>query len=65
MTERGRFRQADITKAIRGAVNAGMQPTLIRIHPDGEIEVGFGSDKSESHYDRWKRQDADSWTDLD
>ncbi len=38
------FKQADLTRALRGAQAAGMVPSGCRINPQtGEIEVQFGS----------------------
>ena len=39
MTARSRFSQADITRAIKGAVAAGMQVGTVRVSPAGEIIV--------------------------
>lgn len=43
MARRATFRQADLTRALRGARAAGMDPCGCRINPvTGEIEVQFG-----------------------
>jgi hypothetical protein len=33
------FRQADVTRAARGAANAGLRVSSIKIAPDGAIEI--------------------------
>lgn len=35
------YKQSDVTRALKGAVAAGMQPSGCRIAPNGEIEVVF------------------------
>lgn len=41
------FKQADVTKALKGAVAAGMKPRGYRINPvTGEIEVQLGNDNA-------------------
>lgn len=41
---RATFKQADLTRALRGAQAAGMVPSGCRINPHtGEIEMQFGS----------------------
>ncbi len=45
MTRRATFKQADLTRALRGARAAGMEPRDCRINPmTGEIEMRFGQD---------------------
>ena len=39
MTERARFRQADVTRALKGAIAAGFTEPRIVIQPDGTIEI--------------------------
>ncbi len=38
---RASFKQADATRALKGAVAAGLRPTGFRIDPSGAIEVQF------------------------
>ena len=57
------FRQADVTRAMRGAQAAGMQVTRVEIEPDGKIVVS--SDKSgaptdESPLEVWRRENGQS-----
>lgn len=40
-SRRSSFKQADATRALRGAVAAGLKPTGYRIDPTGAIEVMF------------------------
>lgn len=42
MTERARFKQIDVTRAVRGAIEAGMTVELVEIAPDGKISVQGG-----------------------
>lgn len=46
MSRRANFRQADLTRALRGAVAAGMKPSGCRVNKDGEIELQFGNDNA-------------------
>lgn len=46
-TRRATFKQADLTRALRGARAAGMEPRGCRINPaTGEIEMQFGNDNA-------------------
>lgn len=43
MTVTASFKQSDLTRALKGAIQAGMEPRGCRIHPGtGEIELSFG-----------------------
>jgi hypothetical protein len=42
MSRRSTFKQAEITKALKGALAAGMKPSGYRIDPMGGIVVMFG-----------------------
>lgn len=39
MTAKSRFKQADVTRAMKGALAAGEQIGMVRITPSGEILV--------------------------
>jgi hypothetical protein len=56
MTARARFRQADVTKAVIGAMAAGLTPSRVCIEPDGTITLEFGAPQPQNAYDRWKRE---------
>lgn len=59
MASRVPFRQIDVTRAIRGAMSAGMKPTRAEI-VDGKIVLSF-VDRAEpmSALDEWKaKRDA-------
>lgn len=43
-TRAARFRQADLTRALRAAAAAGMKPSGCRIDASGDIVVMFGGD---------------------
>jgi hypothetical protein len=57
MTERARFRQADVTRALKGAVAAGFAAPRLIIHSDGTIELITGENSTELDAD-------DEWADL-
>ena len=45
MTRRAAFKQSDLTRALRGAKAAGLEPQGCKINPaTGEIEMQFGKD---------------------
>jgi hypothetical protein len=47
LSRRASFKQADLTRALRGARAAGMEPHGCRINPvTGEIEVHFSNDST-------------------
>lgn len=49
MSKRASFKQADLTRALRGVRAAGVEPRSCRINPaTGEIEMQFGRDISAS-----------------
>lgn len=52
---RSRFTQADVTRAIRGAVAAKLQIACIRIEPDGTILIvpGNPSDAHPPEVNEW------------
>ena len=44
MARRSTFKQADVTRALRGAVAAGLKPSGVRIDANGAIKVQIGKD---------------------
>jgi len=44
MTAPARFRQSDVTRAIRSAKDAGVRLSKILILPNGAIEMTFGGE---------------------
>lgn len=57
MTDRARFRQADVTRALKGAVAAGFAEPRLIIHPDGTIELLTGTIGPDA-------ETEDEWADL-
>jgi hypothetical protein len=53
VTRAARFTQADVRRALSGAVAAGVPVASFRIHPNGHIEVLLGRPKREHHNDEW------------
>lgn len=49
------IRQADITRAVKGALSAGMQPGRVEVRPDGTVVIyaaGEQADTGENPCDR-------------
>ena len=42
------FKQADLTRAIKAASNAGLNVSAVSICPNGNIELRFDADENES-----------------
>ena len=57
MTAPARFRQADLTRALRGAEAAGVRPVRVEIDANGRIVLTFDSASA-------PRGAANSWDDL-
>lgn len=57
MTEKARFRQADITRALKGAQQASFKNPRVILRPNGEIEVIGLNDPPE-------KLKGTSWDDL-
>lgn len=65
MTAKARFHQKDVTKALNGALDAGLRPKSINIGPDGSINLEFEDPPKESAYDLWKASRASRRVELD
>lgn len=51
------FREADVTRACKGVIKAGLTPRRAEIDRDGKIVVVFDGDhsaKPPTDFDRWK-----------
>jgi len=57
-----RFRQQDLTRALKGAKAAGVEVGRVEIEPDGKIVVFTASDAQEAStpLEKWKRDHARS-----
>ena len=57
-----RFRQSDLTRALKGAIAAGIKIASIEIDPAGKIVIMTGTNElvaSTSALDKWMTKDAD------
>lgn len=57
VTERARFTQADVTRALKGAKQAGFRSPRVILRPNGEIEIIGLNDPPE-------KLKGTSWDDL-
>jgi|GEM_PF-3008884 len=53
MTAPARFRQSDVTRAIRSAKDAGVRLSKILILPNGAIEMTFGGETRTQGKSSW------------
>jgi hypothetical protein len=44
MTTKSSFKQSDVTRALRGAKQAGFNAKSVRVEPDGSIEITIAGD---------------------
>jgi hypothetical protein len=56
MARRVAFKQADVSRALKGAVNAGLKPCRAEIGADGRIVLVFEGAATEpvTEFDQWK-----------
>ncbi len=57
MTVAARFKQVDVTRAVKGAQAAGLRPTGMEIDPNGKIILIFGPLAKKAHQ-------GGSWDDV-
>ena len=53
------FKQVDVTRALKGALAAGIPPLACQLRPDGSIYLRFGKTEAEDEtndFDRLLRQ---------
>jgi hypothetical protein len=49
------FRQADLTRALKGALNAGVKPSRAEIDADGKLVIVFDDESAEvMPLDKWR-----------
>lgn len=57
-----RFRQSDLTRALKAAITAGLEVAVVEIDPSGKIVIMTGAKElasSASALDKWMAKDAD------
>jgi hypothetical protein len=57
-----RFRQSDLTRALKAAITAGLEVAAVEIDPSGKIVIMTGAKElasSASALDKWMAKDAD------
>ncbi|TVR06367.1 MAG: hypothetical protein EA385_15785 [Salinarimonadaceae bacterium] len=62
MTKRRAFRQTDLTRALKGAINAGQRVARVEIDPENKIVIVMNDGapaEPATDFDRWKvKRDA-------
>ncbi len=48
MSRRARFRQADLARALKAAVDAGLNPSQVVIDPSGELRLSFSTSSTQA-----------------
>jgi len=56
MTAPARFTQADVTRAVKGATQAGLHIARVEIDRDGKIVIVLGEIESPAGIDDWRKE---------
>lgn len=54
MTEQARFKQSDVTRAVKGVEAAGLEVKKIEIEPDGTITIFAGNSGGSDNPTGWE-----------
>lgn len=53
MTARATFKQSDVTRAVNGVKAAGLSVAVVRLAPDGAVEIVTGPPRDDDN-DDWR-----------